>query len=84
MRRRRPPYRSAVAGIPENQLPEVMKNAYTAVQGVTPPHTGIAVFLFDFGEGGGLAYISNGKREDCVKMLREWLAKTDPQGEDPT
>jgi hypothetical protein len=44
-----------------------------------PPHTGFAFFVFDFGEGrgrGNLAwYVSNAKRPDVVRLLREWMVK---------
>lgn len=47
---------------------------------------GIAIYLFEFGEGGNLAYISNTRREDMIKTMEEWLARvkvglhTDPPG----
>jgi predicted TIM-barrel enzyme len=47
-----------------------LKNAAMA----TPAGTGIIVFLFDFGEGGGCGYISNAQRSDCIQMLEEWIA----------
>jgi hypothetical protein len=37
---------------------------------------GFALFLYDFGADGNLAYMSNGNREDMVKMLHEFLGKT--------
>lgn len=42
-----------------------------------PPGTGFTLFLFNFGEGGNLAYVSTGEREDVVKAIREWLARVD-------
>lgn len=36
---------------------------------------GFAVMLFDFGDGGSLAYASNGHRQDMIKLLRETLTK---------
>lgn len=47
---------------------------------------GFALFVFDFGERGNLAYCSNAEREDMIKTVEEWLAKqqagltTDPPG----
>jgi hypothetical protein len=32
---------------------------------------GYALLLFQFGEGGTMGYISNAKREDMIKALRE-------------
>jgi len=39
---------------------------------------GIAIFLFDFGERGNLAYASTAKREDMVNVIHEWLAVVNP------
>ena len=36
---------------------------------------GFALFLFNFGEGGFLTYISNSEREDMVQALKEWMIK---------
>ena len=40
-----------------------------------PSELGFALLLFDFGEGGNLAWISNARREDMVRALREQLAR---------
>jgi hypothetical protein len=39
---------------------------------------GIAIFLFDFGERGNLAYASTANRDDMVDVMREWLAMVSP------
>ena len=36
---------------------------------------GFALFLFDFGQEGAIAYASNARREDFIKTLEEFLAK---------
>lgn len=36
---------------------------------------GFTLFLYDFGADGDLAYVSNGNRQDVVKMLHEFLGK---------
>lgn len=47
---------------------------------------GFAFFVFTFGEGGNLAYISSADREGVIGSLKEWLARqetgisTDPIG----
>ena len=38
-----------------------------------PGDLGFIAFLFHWGEGGGIAYVSNGQREDTVKSLAEWM-----------
>lgn len=39
-----------------------------------PEGIGFALFMFDFGEKGNIAYASSAKREDMIKGVREWLA----------
>lgn len=56
-------------------LDRQIKEADEALGG---PRIGFALFLFTFEKDGALAYISNGKREDMVKLVREWLSKVDP------
>lgn len=40
-----------------------------------PAGVGFALLMFDFGEGGNIAYFSNGRREDMIRALEELLAK---------
>jgi hypothetical protein len=42
---------------------------------VMPPNVGFAFLMFDFGEGGNMAWISSGQREHMIKVLEELLAK---------
>lgn len=41
----------------------------------TGPPMGFALWIFDFGDGGFLSYVSNARREDMIKMLREHLKR---------
>ncbi len=36
---------------------------------------GFAVFLFDFGDRGSIAYVSNAKRNDMITAVKEWLVQ---------
>ncbi len=36
---------------------------------------GFAIFLFDFGTGANLAYISNASRDSMIEAVEEWLAR---------
>jgi len=45
------------------------------IEASCPAGTGFALFLFDFGEGGNLAYISNASRPTMIKAVEEWLAR---------
>jgi hypothetical protein len=44
-------------------------------EAVKPHNYGFALFLYEFGEGGGLFYIANGSRDDVMKMLGEFADK---------
>ncbi len=52
----------------------------------TADRVGFAVFVFDFGDGGNLAYCSNADRTTMISAVKEWLARqeagltTDPPG----
>ena len=46
-----------------------------AIMKALPPGVGFALFLYDFGEAGALAYCANGEREGVLKMLREFIAR---------
>lgn len=43
--------------------------------GVLPPGIGFTLMLYDFGEGGFTTYLSNARRDDMVRMLKETLGK---------
>lgn len=70
-----PRYEVKVGTLTPPQLKSVINKAMVAVTKEFPPRTGVVVFAFDFGEGGGLAYTSNANRDDVVKMLVEWLRR---------
>jgi hypothetical protein len=45
---------------------------------LVPHNVGLAVFLFHpqlLGQGGGLAYVSNAKREDMIATIVDWLGR---------
>lgn len=39
-----------------------------------PPGVGFTVFLFDVGDGGGIAYMSSARRDDMIATLKEFIA----------
>jgi hypothetical protein len=67
-------YREPLKNLSVAQQPEAMRKAITAARKELPPGTGVIVFAFDYGEGGGMAYASTAQRADCIKMLEEWIA----------
>jgi hypothetical protein len=44
-------------------------------EAVKPHNYGFALFLYEFGQGGGLFYLANGSRDDVMKMLLEFIDK---------
>jgi hypothetical protein len=40
-----------------------------------PAGVGFALMIFDFGEGGNMAYVSNAERADMIRALEELLQK---------
>ena len=67
-------YKMPVNGIAPQDLATPLKEAMKDVASHFPAHTGIIIFAFDFGAGGGMAYISNARRDDCINALEEWIA----------
>lgn len=47
---------------------------------VGPGKAGFALFMFDYGEGGNMTWLSSARREDAIKAMREWLAKVEAEG----
>jgi hypothetical protein len=48
------------------------------------PGIGFALLLFDFGDGGGMAYMSNAEREDMIQAVEELLAELKCSGKAAT
>ncbi|HKP08321.1 MAG TPA: hypothetical protein VJU58_13795 [Microbacterium sp.] len=50
------------------------------------PEVGLTLFVFEFGDTGNLAYVSNAQRADMIASIKQWLARvesglmTDPAG----
>jgi hypothetical protein len=42
---------------------------------------GITMLVFEFGERGNLAYISNAVRADMIAVVKEWLAHAERGGD---
>jgi hypothetical protein len=40
---------------------------------ILPPHTGFVLLAFDFKTGGRMEYVSNGRREDVIKAMKEFI-----------
>jgi len=44
-----------------------------------PRKVAFVILMAEFGkiEGGRVNYISNGEREDCISMMKEWIARVE-------
>lgn len=67
-------FRQPVRNLSGPQLKLKMELALKDVAMRFPPNTGVLVFAFEYGEGGGSAYCANANRADCIKFLEEWIA----------
>lgn len=67
-------YEVPVNNVTAEALAKSLQRSMRLVENEFPLQTGIIIFTFDFGPGGGVGYIANGDRLDCIKMLEEWIA----------
>jgi len=68
-------------GVSVEQLPRAMKAALKSVLGEFPPGIGAIVFVFDFGNKGPMAYISNAERMVAVSAIGEWIRRQEAESE---
>lgn len=57
------------------KLEEVSREVAELIASAMPPGVGFALLVFDFGEGGNLAWMSNAERPSMIAAVREWLDK---------
>lgn len=55
-----------------------LKGLGDTIASALPPGFGFTLLLYDFGENGSLFYTSNGKREDVIKMMEEFIKLNQP------
>ncbi len=60
---------------PRLHLENVSGEVGRLIGSAMPPGVGFALLIFDFGEKGNLAYISNAERTTMLESLREFIAK---------
>lgn len=62
-----------------------MQEMARLLAGILPAGVGFTLFLYQFGPGGWLTYISSADRADTRAMLEEWLARpVDSEKPDPS
>lgn len=65
----------------EVRNPEVeakLKALGESLKATMPKGYGFALLIANFGEGGGMFYASNFRREDVCDMMREFIAVSEP------
>lgn len=72
-------YEHPVNGLGPDELSSALRTSIANVEANFPPSTGICVFVFDFGAGGGIGYIANTERTGMITALREWIRNTERQ-----
>ena len=68
-----PQMREAMRRATLEEAERKMKDLADAVKANVPQGWGYAVLCYSFGENGFMNYVSNGRREDMVKALKELL-----------
>ena len=54
-----------------NEIEKLARDLGRFLQKLMPKGFGYTLAIYRYGEGGELTYVSSGRREDVVKMLRE-------------
>ncbi len=60
-----------------SDVAERLQEVARAVEVILPPFTGFIVLAFDFNQPPGasrLQYVANAGREDCLQVMREFIA----------
>lgn len=60
---------------------QIMRMAEPYAVQATGQRIGITVLVFEFGERGNLAYISNAQRADMIAAVKQWLAHAERGGD---
>lgn len=58
----------------EKLAAETLRSVATQIKAAFPPGLGMALFVFDYGPKGDIAYVSTAERKYMVAAIREWLA----------
>jgi hypothetical protein len=74
----------------EQPIPENLRTAMNLLGAFLDQHftevagerMGFALFVFPFGEGGRISYISNSDRADMLATLKEFIAKSEGRYEE--
>jgi hypothetical protein len=57
------------------QVENALKDIGQLVARSVPNGFGFAILMFNFGEGGGMFYVSNAQRKDMIKAMKEFVER---------
>lgn len=60
---------------PPEDIQMTMKDIGRLIGSALPRGYGFNLLIFDFGEGGSMFYISNARRRDMLKLMKEFIEK---------
>lgn len=58
-------------------LEQQCRELATLLKERVPAGVGFALFIFDYGEKGNLAYVATAQRDDMRRAILEWLERTE-------
>lgn len=61
--------------VENDEMKATLRSIAKKVGSVLDPEWGFTLFLFEFGEGGSMFYISSAERGDVLDMVETWLKK---------
>lgn len=64
-----------------NDTRDRMQDAASAIEAYLPPGSGFILLAFDLNSSKGhMEYVSNGKREDCLAAMQEFIKNNKERG----
>jgi hypothetical protein len=61
--------------VPNEQMETLLKEYGRRIRATLPNGVGFTLFLYDYGEGGSMFYLSTSERTDMIKALEEFILK---------
>lgn len=71
-----PPAADTADRVVHDDMKRTMQRIAAVLAEAMPPGCGFTLFVFQYGPGGWLTYLSSAERGDTRQMLAEWLANT--------
>jgi hypothetical protein len=59
----------------QKRIEDAARDVGQTIAEVLPEGFGFIFFVFNFGEGGSLSYMSNAERKDVIETLKEFISR---------